>query len=140
MPLLHAPMKQVVPALLVALVVSTAGCVSHRVDVRPMMPTDQMVVPGPVKVHMADGSTVVYGPGVVVTVRQGAVRGAGTRYNYALTEAMPVDSVPVDTIVKMERFSTEVNRTATVLQSVAVGYGVAFVITLVWLSIALQGH
>jgi hypothetical protein len=135
-------MKRVVTgALLVAFVVSAAGgCVSHRVEVRPLMPTDRMVVVGPVKVHLRDGSTVVYAPGVVVTVMVGTLRGAGTRYNYTLTEAAPVESVPVEMVVGMERFGTEVNRTATTVQSVAVVVGVAFVVVGVLLAIALQGH
>jgi hypothetical protein len=131
------PMTRVVPgALLLATVVSAAACVSHRVEVRPLMPTDRMVVVGPVKVHLRDGSIVVYAPDVVVTVTAGTLRGAGMRYNYALTEAAPVERVPVEMIVGMERFGTEVNRTATALQSVAVVYAVGFVVVGVVLAIA----
>jgi len=99
-----------------------------------------MVVVGPVKVHLRDGSTVVYAPDAIVTVTAGTLRGAGMRHNYALTEATRVESVPVEMIVGMERFETEVNRTATALQSVAAGYAVAFVLVGVLLSIMLQGH
>ena len=127
-------------AVAAALGVAAAGCVSHRVEVHPVMPTDRMVVVGPVKVHLRDGSTVVYAPGVAVSVTAGALRGAGTRYNYALTEATPVDSVPVDMVAGMERFTTEVNRTATGVQSVAAGYAIGVVVLLVLLSVALQGH
>jgi hypothetical protein len=99
-----------------------------------------MVVVGPVKAHLRDGSTVVYPPGVVVTMMVGTLRGAGTRYNYALTDATPVESVPVEMVVGMERFETEVNRTATTVQSAAVVFGAAFVIVGVVLAIAWQGH
>jgi hypothetical protein len=134
-------MTRVVPsALLVASVVSAAGCVSHRVEVRPVMPSDRMVVVGPVKVHLRDGSTVVYAPDTAVTVTAGTLRGAGMRYNYALLEAAPVESVPVEMIVGMERFETKVNRTATALWTVAAVYGFGALVVLVVGSIELQGH
>jgi hypothetical protein len=109
-------------ALLVAFAMSAAGCVFHRVEVQPVTPTDQMVIVGPVKAHLRDGSTVVYAPGVVVTVTGHILRGGGMRYNYAATEATRVDSVPVEMVVGMERFGTLVNRPATISASIAASY------------------
>ena len=105
-------------ALLALLAVSVAGCVFHRVEVTPMKPPDQTSIVGPLKAHLRDGSTVVYAPGVVVTVMGETLRGAGMRYDYAITEAVKVERVPLDVVVGMERFETKVNRSTTILASI----------------------
>ena len=68
-----------------------------------------------VKAHLADGSTVVYPRGVELT--GGTVVGSGTRYNFALTDSTPVDSLPLDSVVAMESFHTTVRPVETVLVS-----------------------
>lgn len=101
---------------------SAAGCVFHRVAIQPVVPTDQTVIVGPVKAHLSDGSTVVYAPGVIVTVTGQMLHGVGMRYNYAASEATRVESVPVEMVVGMERFMTTVNRPATIAGSVGASY------------------
>jgi hypothetical protein len=64
----------------------------------------------------------MYAPGVVVTVTGGTLRGAGTSYNYALTETVHVESVPLETVVGMERFSTEVNHSTSILGSLGAAW------------------
>src|SRR5512138_2213048 len=129
-------MTTVRTALVALLALSFAGCVFHRVEVAPVKPADQASIVGPLKVHLTDGSTVMYAPGAVVTVTGGTLRGAGTRYNYALTETVRVGSVPLDMVVGMERFSTEVNHSTSILGSIGAAWlvwGTATVL-LMWAS------
>jgi hypothetical protein len=71
---------------------------------------------------LKDGSTVVYAPGVIVMVTGETLRGSGMRYNHALTEAAQVERVPLEMVVALERFETEVNRPATIAASIAASY------------------
>jgi len=109
-------------ALLAVLATSLTGCVFHRVEVTPVEPADQTSIVGPLKTHLKDGSTVMYAPGVVVTVTRGTLHGPGMRYNDALTEAMPVEDIPLEMVVGMERFATEVNRPASIMASIGLGW------------------
>lgn len=127
-------------SLLVALAVSGDGCVFHRVGVRPVEPADQIDMVGPVKAHLRDGSTVVYAPGVSIIVTGQTLRGAGMRYNYALTETTRVDSVPLEMVVGMERFETEVNRPATIAASIAASYAAIMGFVFLMFAVAVQGH
>ena len=75
-------------------------------------PTD---VTTPVRVHLADGSTVVYRSGV--SVGTDSLRGAGQRYD-VLTGAMSVvRSVPMDSVLGLEAFSIKPNSGSTVAVS-----------------------
>ena len=121
-------------ALLAVLVVSAAGCVFHRVEVLPVKPADQASIVGPLKAHLRDGSTVVYAPGAIVVVTGGTLRGAGMRYNLAATEAIHVESVPLDMVVGMERFETRVNQSTSILASIGAAWLVwaVSVVLLLW--------
>ncbi len=110
-------------ALLVTLAISTAACafIFHRVDVQQVAPRDAVAVTSPVKSHLKDGSTVVYANGV--TVVNGALQGAGVRYDLALKQSAPVVSVPLDTVIGMESFQTRVDATKTALVTTLVTAG-----------------
>ncbi|MFN2565623.1 MAG: hypothetical protein ABR499_11560 [Gemmatimonadaceae bacterium] len=66
------------------------------------------VVRSPVKVHLADGSTIVYPQGIRVSggviLPTGAARRSGP-----LNENVPVGSVPLDSVLGLESFHTNVN-------------------------------
>lgn len=99
--------------LLGVLALSAAACVwiSHRVDVQQVDIRSTITVTSPVKAHLKDGSTVVYRQGVRVT--GDSLLGAGIRYNLTLTESTSVDSVPLDSVLGLETFSTRVNTAET---------------------------
>jgi hypothetical protein len=81
----------------------------------------------PVKAHLSDGSTVVYPDGV--RVEGNALRGAGERYNIALTGSAPVSAVPLDEVVAMESFRTEVRMAESILVSTLTTTGMAVAAT-----------
>jgi hypothetical protein len=103
---------------LVATALVAAGCVVARgVAITPFAPTgsDSVTVRSPVKAHLLDASTVVFRTGV--TVVRDTVRGAGWRYDLMLAESTSVGRVPLDSVVAMESFKTEVDAAATFMYS-----------------------
>lgn len=99
------------------------GCVIRRVRVDEVRApiSDSLQVSTPVKAHLLDGSTVLYGNGVLV--RQGRLVGPGQRYGLRAQFVEVVQSVPVDSIVGLETFRSSTDMTATV--------GLSFVATTV---------
>ena len=89
--------------------------VSRGVKVEPMSPTTLVTVKSPVKVHLKDGSTVVFREGVIVDSR--FIRGGGLRYGLDLAEAEPVAAIPVADVAAMESFRTDVDVAGTVASS-----------------------
>jgi len=92
-----------------------ASCVwiSQSVRVQSISPPEGTVVANPVKAHLEDGSTVVYTDGV--TVEGNALRGPGDRYNVTLTDAERVFLVPLDDVVAMETYRTDVGTIESVV-------------------------
>ncbi len=82
---------------------------------RPAAPADSVVVRTPVKAHLIDGSTVVFRGGARVI--GGTVSGTGMRYGLSLTDSTAVTSLPLDSVIGMESFRTEVDGTKTFLVS-----------------------
>jgi hypothetical protein len=76
-----------------------------------------------VKAHLADGGTVIYPGGLVL--RGDSVFGSGTRYNLMLTDSGPVGSLPIDSVVAMESFSSSVRPAETFFVSAAATVGVS---------------
>ena len=74
-------------------------------------------VSSPVKVHLRDGSTVVFPEGI--NVYDGKVQGKGERFNIALENNRFVDEISLDDIAAMESFQTPVNTGATAAASTA---------------------
>jgi len=66
--------------LLPVLLIFVVQCaVKHRVDITPVPPGVPATIATPVRVHLTDGSTVIFAEGVAVTAD--AVEGRGTRYD-----------------------------------------------------------
>ena len=104
--------------VLVATAVAAAGCIISRgVRVTPLAvgTSDSASVRSPVKAHLQDGSTVVFRRGV--RVARDTVFGRGWRYGLTLAESTAVARVPVDSVIGMESFQTQVNPGRTVLYS-----------------------
>ncbi len=95
-----------------------AGCVITRVAVEEVKPSGEgTLVRSPLKAHMMDGSTVVFADGAAVGPN--VVRGLGQRFPLAGGPAVPVSSVPIDSVVGMESYQTRTNVAPTVLASAA---------------------
>jgi hypothetical protein len=101
-----------------AIVTWTSGCVwiVHRVDVTPVAAhTDTLTTTAPVKVHLRDGSIIMYPRGVAIVAD--TLRGAGTHYDRTVTNWLPVTRVPADSVAAMEVFDTSVDEGASLLAS-----------------------
>ena len=68
--------------------------------------TEPIAVRSPVKVHLTEGSTVVFEAGI--TVADGQVKGDGQRYDLTLATSVPVSSIALDEVAAMERYQTPV--------------------------------
>jgi hypothetical protein len=76
----------------------------------------------PVKLHLTDGSTIVFPLGVAVS--RDSVRGAGMRYGLTLADSAPVSSVARSRIAAMSRFHNRYDGAASFVASVlATGLG-----------------
>lgn len=90
------------------LAVCLSRCVVSRgLKVEPLTPAGvaKEEITSPVKVHLRDGSTVVFSKGVTVAGRR--LVGRGTHYDLALGSARAVTSVPLDDVLAMENFSVD---------------------------------
>jgi hypothetical protein len=118
------------PVALLLLLLTTNACLIVR---RPVVAeldraADSVRVRTPVKAHLVDGSTVVYPKGMLLA--DGWLTGAGTRYDLQLSDPTEVHELPLDSVVGLESFRTQVNPGATVALSAAatlatIGAGVA---------------
>ena len=72
-------------------------------------------ITGRLKVHLVDGSTVVFPKGL--TVDSAVLRGAGVRYGLTLGDSTRVAAVPTDSVVAITRFTTGLNANKTLLFS-----------------------
>ena len=112
-------------ALLALATLPATGCIwiFHHVEVASVSrPADSVTVESPVKAHLANGFTVVYPQGVRVV--GDTVRGPGTRYDLQLRDATPVSQVPLDSVVAMESFETQVDAGTSFAVSTLVSVGV----------------
>jgi hypothetical protein len=113
------------------LLLSTVGAcfIVRRVSVAEVDRTaDPVQVRTPVKAHLLDGSTVVYRTGVLVGA--GRLTGPGAHYDLTLSNPREINELPLDSVVGLETFRTDVDGGATVGLSVlatagAVGLTVA---------------
>jgi len=113
-------MKTVARFLLLLVALSGSACVFifNRVEVDPIdLDAQPVAVESPVKVHLTDGSTVIFPNGMTIT--GDTVEGSGERYDLTLTTSLPITSLSLDDVVAMESFRTEVDRAKTVLVSAA---------------------
>jgi len=103
--------------LLTAATLPAAGCIwiFHHVEVTNVSRPAAITVESPVKAHLANGFTIVYPNGISVV--GDTVRGTGTRYDLQLGDATPISQVPLDSVVAMESFETQVDAGTSVAVS-----------------------
>src|SRR5688572_12585882 len=114
--------------LIAPLLVGASACIISRgVQVsaieRPSGPADTVMVRSPVKVHLLDGSTVLFRDGAEVS-RDNVWGVGGMRYSLTLRDSSGVSSVPLDSVVGMEAFRSQVNGGRTFVYSVLATAGV----------------
>lgn len=99
-----------------------AGCVHRYHDVRyeqvNARQDDTVRVHSPARAHLLDGSTVVYRDGVVVA--RDALLGPGMRFDLARRDSTLVARLPLDSIVGLEAYRTELQVGSTVVVSLGV--------------------
>src|SRR6266550_1834015 len=122
-------------ALPLVLLVSACIHVYQSIRPRPLDLHTPVTVTTPVKVHLVDGSTVVFLAGV--TVDSAVVRGDGNRYSLTLRDSAAVTSIPLDSIVGMEAFEQSVNGASSFVVSVLATSGMAGVVAV--LAVAIFG-
>jgi hypothetical protein len=120
------------------LLVGVAACVQNfrRVDAEQVTVSrsDSVHVHTPVKVHLLDGSTVVFGGGALVS--RDSVRGTGVGYDVRLTSTATRSwTIPLDSVLAMETFrqatDVGVSAVATLLATAAtVGLGAALAVAI----------
>src|SRR5882762_4320265 len=106
--------------LIVPLLVSLTACIISRgfhVDrvALPRTAGDTVIVRSAVKAHLIDGSTVLFRTGLEVS--RDSAWGSGMRYGLTLRDSAPVAKLPLDSVVGMESYRTQVNPMRTVLYS-----------------------
>lgn len=115
-----APARQASLLLLFAL--SAAACVVKSITVQEVPRALSGRVTSPVKLHLLDGSTVVYADGVTLAGR--SVEGAGVRYDLTLRPMGQVAVISLDSVVAMESYRAQVRPVeTTLLSAVAVAGG-----------------
>lgn len=114
-----SPTDLLAPATLAGLGVALCltGCFIFRsVEVESLSTAVQGLPPvrveSAVKAHLADGSTVLYPDGV--TIAGDTVRGTGTRWDLTLTDSGPALPIPLDSVLAMEAFRTNVDEGKTI--------------------------
>lgn len=111
----------------VFLALPLGACIIVRTPtVQAVRPDARRVVEAPVRAFLADGSVVVFLEGV--RVLPGRLGGRGTRYDLTRTSSVPVNVLPLDSVVGIQSFETPVEPGLTVLASVGtttVGFIVA---------------
>ena len=106
---------------MVPLLVAASACIISRgvqVDrlAQPSAEGDTVVVRSAVKVHLIDGSTVLFRKGLHVA--RDTAWGSGVRYGLMLRDSSSVDGLPLDSVVGMESYRTIVNPGRSLLYSV----------------------
>lgn len=101
-----------------------ASCVkvhTLRVDPVDLTVAEPIVVESPVKVHLVDGSTVVFAKGI--SVADGTISGEGFRYDLMLRLQEPIVAVPVKDVAAIEAFQSPINTGATAAATTGVTVG-----------------
>jgi hypothetical protein len=115
-----APVR--IALLSVACCLTLACWIVHQVAVEELSRGDSVAVTSPVKAHLVNGFTVVYPKGVSIV--RDTVRGPGTSYDLRLATPVPVTLVPLDSVLGMEHYRTEVNGAATIGYSLLTSVGI----------------
>jgi len=113
-------LRRLAPPALIACSFFAAACLHRfvettaRVVERPL-DTSTDTIRTPLKVHLVDGSTVVFEGGARVTASR--IEGAGLRYPLMAVVGAPASAVPMDSVMGVEAFSERTNRFASVVVS-----------------------
>lgn len=107
----------VLPGLLL-----TAACVQHFivpdvVAVKPRVTAGSQTVKTPLKVHLLDGSTVVFKSGAEIWANR--IDGAGQRFALLSGTSVPATMVPMDSVVGVEAFVEKTLVAPTLIVSAA---------------------
>lgn len=102
-------------------ILATSGCIviSRRLVAEPRTfgATDSVALKEPLKLHLRDGATIIFRQGALVS--RNSVSGLAIRYSPTLAESSSTRlSVPLDSVVAAESFSTRVNRGRTVAYTI----------------------
>ena len=117
-------------------VVGGMACVFQKVKVRQLDPKNLPVdVKSPVKAHLVDGSTILYPNGVRMVGN--VLVTTGSRYMLGSTTRVPSGLIPLDSVVGMEAFDTNVDVPTSVVASAA--GGLLGVVATVGLLVAIFG-
>lgn len=102
------------------------ACIVHRLEITPIDTTAStpITVETPVKVHLFDGSTVVFEDGITVT--DNTVSGDGQRYDLTLNSSIRISAIPLDDVAAMESFQSPVSTGATTAASAGSTVGIVF--------------
>ncbi len=118
------PLRPTLVVGLVAVTLSTAACVNlfWTTQVRPVdrpasATAEATAVQSAVKVHLKDGSTVIFREGALVS--HDRISGAGESFALLQGVSVPRSSVPMDSVVGVESFETKLLAVPTVLVSTA---------------------
>src|SRR5512135_1863134 len=104
---MRGPLCRRLTACLVPSLLSGCVVLVGKVDVTPLHPTtDSVTIGEPIKVHLRDGSTVVYRDGL--TILRDSILGTGMRYGLTLRDSASIEAVSFDRVAAMERFDTRV--------------------------------
>ncbi|MEO7522275.1 MAG: hypothetical protein ABIW79_10705 [Gemmatimonas sp.] len=123
--------RRVITLALTIAAALAAGCINvfWKTDVRSIArltdSTTTTSIASPIKVHMADGSTVIFDKGG--TVSRASIAGSGRSFALLRSIATPRERVPMDSVVGIETFegkklaaqSVAVSVAATVLGTIA---------------------
>ncbi len=138
----HIRVRRVVLATGLCLAGLSTACVNYvwRTDVRSLeratlSATDSTQVKSPVKVHLADGGTVVFRYGAFVSRQR--ISGAGEYFPLLQDEGTPRTTVSMDSVIGVEVFETKLLTGRTVVLSAAAT--VAGAIGTIALGIAIFG-
>lgn len=118
-----------------ATLISAGACVFRSVETRELPKTAPTTVATPVKVHLVDGSTVIYAAGA--QIGNGQINGVGGVRHDISGRSTPVFAIALDSVVGVETFKDKINMPATVLGSA--GVLAAGVVATAGLAVALFG-
>lgn len=112
--------RQLLVAVAFLTLAALEGCVFifrgvHTEQIPTIPASARTSISTPVKVHLIDGSTVVYRNGL--DIRDQTLTGPGIRYGLNLADSADVRLIPLDSVAAMESFTGETDAGKTLLVS-----------------------
>ena len=99
------------------------SCAVHDLEVTPIDTESvaPIIVSSPVKVHLNDGSIVVFKDGIKVV--DGQVTGDGRKYDLTLDSSVRISAIALDDVAAMESYQTPIQTGDTIVASAGVAAG-----------------